>query len=142
MDVVLGDHRQLEVDDVGQTLDIEAARRDLRGNEERDPPGFEVVEGRLPVLLTVMDVANVARPPAARKIMKYKKARTSAEVAGAVAKEMGEGADPGAVAAEAKKRCDVLNSVGYAYPLFHEPPRVTLTVPEEGPVGLLRGESV
>jgi electron transfer flavoprotein beta subunit len=74
--------------------------------------GFEVVEGKLPVLLTVMDTANVPRPPAARKMMKYKKARTPAEVAGAVAREMGEGADPAAISAEAKKRCAELAGRG------------------------------
>ncbi|MDY6913767.1 MAG: electron transfer flavoprotein subunit beta/FixA family protein [Planctomycetota bacterium] len=42
--------------------------------------GWETVECRLPALLTVMGTANTPRPPAARKMMKFKKARSRAEV--------------------------------------------------------------
>ena len=42
MDVVLGDHRQLEVDDVRQAVDVEAARGDLGRDEDRGPAGLEV----------------------------------------------------------------------------------------------------
>lgn len=42
--------------------------------------GWELVSAKLPVLVTVMDTANTPRPPAAKKIMKCKKARTKAEV--------------------------------------------------------------
>jgi electron transfer flavoprotein beta subunit len=42
--------------------------------------GFEVVRCKLPVLVTVMETANMPRPPAARKTMKFKKARSRAEV--------------------------------------------------------------
>jgi len=42
--------------------------------------GFEVVRCQLPLLATVMDTANTPRPPAARRVMKYKKARSTAEV--------------------------------------------------------------
>ena len=45
VDVVLGDHRQLEVDDVRQRLDVEAARGDLGGDEDGEPAGLEVGEG-------------------------------------------------------------------------------------------------
>jgi len=81
------------------------ARRNL-GN------GFEVVEAQLPVLVTVMDTANVPRPPAAKRIMKYKKARSAPEVAAAVAAEMGETADKSAVAAEVDRRCKALADKG------------------------------
>ena len=74
--------------------------------------GFEVVQARLPVLLTVMESSRQPRPPAAKKMMKYKKARTPAEVAGAVAKELGEGADPAKVQEEAKRRCNELAARG------------------------------
>jgi electron transfer flavoprotein beta subunit len=67
--------------------------------------GYEVVECDLPALATVMESANTPRPPAARKIMKYKQARSPAEVAGQVAGELGEKPDPAAVAAEATRRC-------------------------------------
>ena len=42
--------------------------------------GWEEVAAKLPVLLTIMDTANQVRPPAARRIMKYKKARCQAEL--------------------------------------------------------------
>ena len=44
VDVVLGDHRQLEVDDVRERLDVEAARGDLGRDEDREPAGLEVGE--------------------------------------------------------------------------------------------------
>ena len=42
--------------------------------------GWEVVRCRLPVLVTVMETANEPRPRAAKRIMKYKKALSPAEV--------------------------------------------------------------
>ncbi|MHC4414325.1 MAG: electron transfer flavoprotein subunit beta/FixA family protein [Planctomycetota bacterium] len=42
--------------------------------------GWEVLEARLPLLVTTMDTANRPRPPAARRVMHYKRARTPAEV--------------------------------------------------------------
>ena len=74
--------------------------------------GFEVVEGELPMLVTVLDTANVPRPPSAKRIMKYKKARCRPEVAAAVGAEMGDGADADAVAAEVEKRCAALADKG------------------------------
>jgi len=41
--------------------------------------GFEVLESPLPVLMTVID-SNDPRPPAASKLMKYKKAKTKTEL--------------------------------------------------------------
>ncbi|MCP4378074.1 MAG: electron transfer flavoprotein subunit beta/FixA family protein [bacterium] len=42
--------------------------------------GFEIVRAKLPVLVTVMDTANTPRPAAARRIMKFKKSRSRAEI--------------------------------------------------------------
>ena len=42
--------------------------------------GWELVRFSLPALLTVMETANTPRPPAVRKMMKFKKARAKAEV--------------------------------------------------------------
>lgn len=42
--------------------------------------GWEIVSARLPVLATITESANTPRPLAARKMMKYKKARTRSEV--------------------------------------------------------------
>jgi electron transfer flavoprotein beta subunit len=50
--------------------------------------GWEVLEARLPLLLTVLDTANEPRPAAARRVMRFKRARTAAEVAREVARAM------------------------------------------------------
>jgi len=55
--------------------------------------GWEVVEVRLPVLVTVLDTAADPRPPAARRVMKYKRAQVRAEVAAAVTAAMPGAAD-------------------------------------------------
>jgi electron transfer flavoprotein beta subunit len=55
--------------------------------------GWEVVEARLPLLLTVLDSANAARPAAARRVMRYKRARTIDEVAREVASSMPDATD-------------------------------------------------
>jgi len=74
--------------------------------------GFEVVEAELPALLTVTAAANQPRPPAARKMMRYKKARAPAEVAAGVAAETGARPRDEAVVAEARRRCDELAARG------------------------------
>lgn len=43
--------------------------------------GWEVLEAKLPLLLTSLDTANEPRPAAARRMMKFKRARTSMELA-------------------------------------------------------------
>ena len=73
--------------------------------------GYEVVSTKLPVLVTVMDTANVPRPPASRRMMKYKKARCRDEVAQEVAAEMADAADDDR-AAEARARCESLDGRG------------------------------
>jgi electron transfer flavoprotein beta subunit len=42
--------------------------------------GWEIVEGRLPLLVTVIGTANRPRPPAARRMMRFKRARVEAEL--------------------------------------------------------------
>ncbi|MDD5704822.1 MAG: electron transfer flavoprotein subunit beta/FixA family protein [Kiritimatiellae bacterium] len=73
--------------------------------------GTETCRAQLPVLFTVMETANTPRPAAAKKVMKFKKARAAAEVAKAV-----EGALPAASpeerAAETRRRCDALAAQG------------------------------
>jgi electron transfer flavoprotein beta subunit len=78
----------------GSTL---RARRNL-GN------GWEVVEAELPALVTVVDTANTPRPPAAKRVMRFKKARCRSEVEQAVARELAEATD-GDEAAESARRC-------------------------------------
>ena len=53
--------------------------------------GYEVLRGRLPALLTVTSNANEPRPPSAKRLMKYKKARA--------AWELGDGSGPEALEA-------------------------------------------
>jgi len=42
--------------------------------------GWEKIQGRLPILLTVMETANEPRPAGAKWLMKYKKAKSPAEL--------------------------------------------------------------
>ena len=42
MDVVAGNIRQLEIDDVRQPIDVEPTRSDIRGNQNSHGPGFEI----------------------------------------------------------------------------------------------------
>jgi electron transfer flavoprotein beta subunit len=85
----------------GRTL---RARRNL-GN------GWEVVEAELPVLATVLDTANTPRPPAAKRLMKFKKARCRSEVEQVVARELAEAGED-ARAAEVARRCVMLAERG------------------------------
>ena len=50
--------------------------------------GWEVLEARLPMLITVLDAAQRPRPASARRMMRYKRARTVGEVARAVAVDL------------------------------------------------------
>ncbi len=50
--------------------------------------GWEVVETELPLLVTVLDTANVPRPAVARRMMRYKHAKAAVEVARDVAETM------------------------------------------------------
>lgn len=50
--------------------------------------GWEVVDAPLPVLTTVIGTANSPRPPAARRVMRFKRARVEAEVTAEVKAEL------------------------------------------------------
>jgi hypothetical protein len=45
VDVILGDERQVVVDDERQLRDVETARRDVGGDKDADPTRLEVTEG-------------------------------------------------------------------------------------------------
>lgn len=49
--------------------------------------GWEVLEARLPLLLTVIDTANEPRSAAAKRTMRFKRARSAGELLAEVAKE-------------------------------------------------------
>ena len=73
--------------------------------------GYEIVSGKLPVLVTVMDSANVPRAPAVRRMMKFKKARCRAEVESDVASVLEDASDELRLA-EVDSRCAALQSRG------------------------------
>lgn len=60
--------------------------------------GWQSVKAQLPVLLTVVGEANAPRVAAAKRLMKYKKARTTGEVVGEI-----KAINPNAVEAEIKE---------------------------------------
>jgi len=69
--------------------------------------GWEIIESALPVLVTVLDTANEPRPAAARRVMRYKRAQTEAEVTQGVAAAM-KGASDEARADEVANRLEPL----------------------------------
>ena len=69
VDVVLGHHRQLEVDDVGQAVDVEAARGDLGGDEDRRPAGLEVGQGADALALALVAVDRDRRDAVAAELL-------------------------------------------------------------------------
>lgn len=75
--------------------------------------GWEVLEARLPVLVTVIDLANTPRPCAARRTMAYKRARTLLEVTAEVKAAM-PGASEADLEREAGKRFEALKASGLA----------------------------
>ena len=54
--------------------------------------GYELVEAPTPLLMTVIDTANTPRPPAARRMLKYKRARGKAELSKEATEKFGKGA--------------------------------------------------
>jgi electron transfer flavoprotein beta subunit len=65
--------------------------------------GWEVVEARLPVLITVLESANRPRPPAAKRVMRFKRAQVEAEIAAPVQRDLPEASDDDR-AAEVRRR--------------------------------------
>ncbi len=52
--------------------------------------GWELVEASLPVLVTVLETANRPRPRAAKRMIRFKRARVRSELAGEFRKQMAE----------------------------------------------------
>jgi electron transfer flavoprotein beta subunit len=73
--------------------------------------GWEVVRSKLPALVTVVDTANIPRPPAAKLMMKYKKARGPAEVTREIAGEKDPASDP-ALKAQIDQKVNDLRAKG------------------------------
>ena len=73
--------------------------------------GWEVVEAKLPVLVTVIQTANEPRPPRARRVMRMKRARVGAEVAAELKIAMPEASEE-QLAAELDRRVQALKAQG------------------------------
>jgi electron transfer flavoprotein beta subunit len=73
--------------------------------------GWEIVQVRLPVLVTVIQSANEPRPPAARRVMRLKRARVPAEIASEVKGAMPAASEP-ELAAETERRLAALKEQG------------------------------
>ena len=55
--------------------------------------GWEEVEVRLPVMVTVLDTANKPRPTGARRVMRFKRAKVESEFFGLLREEMPDSSD-------------------------------------------------
>ena len=64
--------------------------------------GYEVWETPLPALLTVVGTANEPRPPAAKLLIKYKRAKAPSEVVSQIMVELAKGGKPDAEEAKRK----------------------------------------
>jgi electron transfer flavoprotein beta subunit len=73
--------------------------------------GWEIIEAKLPVLVTVLGTANTPRPAAAKRVMKYKRARSVAELQREV-KQQSPDLDTAAQQAEVERRAAALAERG------------------------------
>ncbi len=73
--------------------------------------GWEIVEAPLPVLITVLGTANTPRPPSAKRLMRYKRARVPAEVASEVRRQLAD-ADQQQRQEETDRRIEQLREQG------------------------------
>ena len=73
--------------------------------------GWEIVEAKLPVLVTVIDTANKPRPLAARRMMRHKRAQVAAEVEAEVKRDLPEASEE-TLRAEVQRRCVALKERG------------------------------
>ena len=73
-----------------ELVGIEDGRVRVRRNTGH---GWQLVECRLPVLITVLGSANIPRPWAAKRVMRFKRARADAELAAEVRRDMPEASE-------------------------------------------------
>jgi electron transfer flavoprotein beta subunit len=74
---------------VEEILDVSDSTLRMRRNLG---DGYELVEAPVPLLITIVDTANTPRPPAARRMLKYKRARGKAELAKNASEKFGKDA--------------------------------------------------
>jgi len=73
--------------------------------------GWEIVEAKLPVLVTVLESANQPRPAAAKRVMRMKRAKVPLEVAADVKAALPDGSQE-QLAAETQHRIESLRACG------------------------------
>ena len=73
--------------------------------------GWEIVDAKLPLLITVIASANTPRPPAAKRVLRFKRAAVESELAMQVMREMADASDEDR-SAEAKRRTEDLKQQG------------------------------
>jgi electron transfer flavoprotein beta subunit len=73
--------------------------------------GWEIVEARLPLLVTVLETANEPRPAGAKRVMRLKRARVPSEVAAEVKAAMPDASEE-QLAAETEQRVAALKKEG------------------------------
>jgi len=73
--------------------------------------GWEIVEAELPVLVTVIDSANKPRPPAAKRMMRFKRARAEAELVMDVRRALPDASDDERQA-EVRRQAEALQQAG------------------------------
>ncbi len=102
---------KLGIPQITYLQEIVSLREDIVRARRSIGHGWEVVEARLPVLLTVLETANRPRPPAARRVMRLKRAKTPAEVAAELKAETPDASDEH-IAAETERRLRALRKTG------------------------------
>ncbi|MCC6127089.1 MAG: electron transfer flavoprotein subunit beta/FixA family protein [Pirellulales bacterium] len=83
---------------------IEGGKARIRRNMGH---GWEVVEVKLPVLVTVIETANEPRPPQAKRVMRLKKAKVISELSGEVKAERPDASEE-QIRVETQRRADSL----------------------------------
>jgi electron transfer flavoprotein beta subunit len=73
--------------------------------------GWEVVETKMPVLVTVLETANPPRPPSTKRVMHLKKARVRAELLSESKNQMPEAAEE-QIQAEVQRRVETFKQLG------------------------------
>lgn len=91
-----------------QLVDLQDRTARIRRNVGN---GWELVEVRLPVLVTVLDTASQPRPPAARRVMRFKKARAKIELEAELKAEQADLSGEG-LELEVERRAEPLRSRG------------------------------
>jgi electron transfer flavoprotein beta subunit len=91
-----------------QLLSIADGVARIRRNVGR---GWEIVEAKLPVLVTVIDTANKPRPLAARRMMRHKRAQVAAEIEAEVKRDLPEASEE-ALRAEVQRRAAAVKEQG------------------------------